>query len=88
MPAPLTNPLPKGTAVIHPLFLWQLARHPHGPVSPSTAGEPPHREHRSLAVWPRLQPATDDGTTPPRPAARPMTAPCNVPNCVGHRDRA
>ena len=74
--------------MIHPLILWQLARHPHGPVSPSTVGEPPHRERRSSAVRPHRQPATDDVAAPPRAATRPMTAPCTVPNCAGHRNRA
>jgi hypothetical protein len=81
--------------VIHPLILWQLARRARGAVSPATAGRPPHRERRSSAVRPHDQAATDDVAAPPRtsaappiPATRPMTAPCDVPNCAGHRTRA
>ena len=82
--------------MIHPLILWQLARHDRGAVGPSTAGEPPHRERRSSGVRPHDQAATDDvavpppavAAPPPIKATRPMTAPCNVPNCIGHRTRA
>lgn len=83
--------------MIHPLTLWQLARYARGAVSPDTAGRPPHRERRSSAVRPHDQAVTDDVAAPPRagaaapppvPATRPMTAPCDVPNCVGHRTRA
>ena len=82
--------------MIDPLILWQLARRTHGAVGPQTAGRPPHRERRSSAVRPHDQAATDDVAVPPRASAaappvkatRPMTAPCDVPNCVGHRTRA
>jgi hypothetical protein len=83
--------------VIHPLTLWQLARHVRGAVSPDTAGRPPHRDRRSSAVRPHDQATADDvavrppavtAASPPVRATRPMTAPCDVPNCVGHRTRA